>query len=195
MNIVRKAVSALGGIFLAALLIAALVPKATRAIVATLVQVTNTSANPVPVETVRQAASNFLTLEATGIPLFGAGAWYQIFPDGSEATSGYALPAGEQLVVTDVLVAVQCSGACPKAGAQTSVVLPPAAGFGEVGPYYYVAALNYEADGFGGVFAAHSDHLTSGIVFSTLPSAHFNTGYGLDSGESFSVTIQGYLAP
>jgi hypothetical protein len=48
MNVIRKAVSALGGIFLAALLIAALAPKATRGIAAALVQVTNTTANPVP---------------------------------------------------------------------------------------------------------------------------------------------------
>jgi len=48
MNIIRKAVSALGGIFLAALSIAALAPRATHAVVAALVQVTNTSANPVP---------------------------------------------------------------------------------------------------------------------------------------------------
>ena len=48
MNTIRKALTTLGGIFLAALLIAALAPKATRGIAAALVQVTNTSANPVP---------------------------------------------------------------------------------------------------------------------------------------------------
>ena len=48
MNIVRKALTTLGGILLAALLIAALAPKATRGVAAALVQVTNTSANPVP---------------------------------------------------------------------------------------------------------------------------------------------------
>ncbi len=48
MNIVRKTATTLGGIFFAALLIAALAPKATRGIAAALVQVTNTSANPVP---------------------------------------------------------------------------------------------------------------------------------------------------
>lgn len=48
MNSIRKAVTALGGIFLAALLIAALAPKAARGIAAALVQVTNTSSNPVP---------------------------------------------------------------------------------------------------------------------------------------------------
>lgn len=48
MNVIRKAVTALGGIFLAALLIAALAPKTARGIAAALVQVTNTSSNPVP---------------------------------------------------------------------------------------------------------------------------------------------------
>jgi hypothetical protein len=48
MNITRKALSAIGGIFLAALLIAALAPKAARGVAAALVEVTNTSVNPVP---------------------------------------------------------------------------------------------------------------------------------------------------
>jgi hypothetical protein len=47
MNFVRRALSALGGIFLAALLIAALAPRAAHAVVAALVTVTNTTANPV----------------------------------------------------------------------------------------------------------------------------------------------------
>jgi hypothetical protein len=47
MNILRKALTTLGGVFLAALLIMSLAPKAVRGITATLVQVTNTSANPV----------------------------------------------------------------------------------------------------------------------------------------------------
>jgi hypothetical protein len=48
MNLVRKAITSLGGIFLAALLITALAPKAAHGIAAALVQVANTSANPVP---------------------------------------------------------------------------------------------------------------------------------------------------
>jgi len=49
MNLLRKTATTLGGIFLAVLLITALAPKATRGVAAALVQVTNTSANPVPV--------------------------------------------------------------------------------------------------------------------------------------------------
>jgi hypothetical protein len=66
MNIMRKALSALGGIFLAALLIAALAPKATRGIAAALVLVTNTSANPVP--TVSAEAHN--SFDANGLCQF-----------------------------------------------------------------------------------------------------------------------------
>jgi hypothetical protein len=46
MKLTRKALSTLGGIFLAALLIGALAPKATRGIAAALVQVVNTTSNP-----------------------------------------------------------------------------------------------------------------------------------------------------
>jgi hypothetical protein len=47
MSFIRKAATTLGAVFFAALLITALAPKAVRGIAATLVQVTNTSANPV----------------------------------------------------------------------------------------------------------------------------------------------------
>jgi hypothetical protein len=57
MNLMRKAATALGGIFLAALLVAALAPKATRGIAAALVQVTNTTANPVPTVSVDDPAN------------------------------------------------------------------------------------------------------------------------------------------
>lgn len=48
----RRVLSTLAGIFLAALLIAALAPKATRGVAALLVQVVNTASNPVSVEDV-----------------------------------------------------------------------------------------------------------------------------------------------
>lgn len=50
MNILRRTVTSLGGIFLAALLIMALAPKAARGVAAALVQVTNTASSAVPTE-------------------------------------------------------------------------------------------------------------------------------------------------
>jgi hypothetical protein len=48
MNVVRKTATTLGGLFFAVLLIAMLAPKAAHGVAAALVQVTNTSTNPVP---------------------------------------------------------------------------------------------------------------------------------------------------
>lgn len=62
MNIMRKAVSALGGIFLA-VLIAALAPEVARG-VAALVHVTNTIANPAPMFDVDNPAHQPATLES-----------------------------------------------------------------------------------------------------------------------------------
>ena len=209
MNHIKKAVTTLGGIFLVALLIAALAPKTTHGLAAALVDVANTRSGPVPVDAVRQSASNFLTLEARA---FGASpvksvtsSWSQLLPDGTLA-SGYALPAGEQLVVTDVNVGVVCTSSfgpfgglvCPSAGSLTSVVIfPSTSGLPDQDdqPNYYISSLTYQADQMGGLFAAHSDHLTSGIVFSSLPKAAFNANFGNDDGERFTITIQGYLTP
>ncbi len=52
MNIFRKSLMNLGGILLAAMFIATLAPKAVRAVAASLVQVVNTPASPVPVKEV-----------------------------------------------------------------------------------------------------------------------------------------------
>jgi hypothetical protein len=49
MNILRRAITAIGGITVVALLITVVVPKTTHALVATLVQVISPSANPVPI--------------------------------------------------------------------------------------------------------------------------------------------------
>lgn len=136
MNLMKKAVSALGGIFLAALLVVALAPKAVRSsVVAALVQVANPRSSPVPVDTVRQSASNFLALY-TSTPSFPA-TWTQIFPDGTVGTVAYTIPEGEQFVVTDVLVVAACNtlffgGTCPSAGTHFSVVFPAAGGFRRV---------------------------------------------------------------
>ncbi len=57
MNMLRKSLMNLGGILLAAMLIAALAPKAVRAVAASLVLVANTTANPVPITSADLATS------------------------------------------------------------------------------------------------------------------------------------------
>ena len=48
MNLIRKSVSTVGAIILGALVLAGIAPRAARGVAAALVQITNTSANPVP---------------------------------------------------------------------------------------------------------------------------------------------------
>ena len=93
MNTIRKAVSALGGIFLAALLIAALAPKAARGIAAALVQVTNTGANPVPTV----SAEAFNSFDSNGLcEFYGTDNGYNDF---CLLDPIYTVPAGKIAVI------------------------------------------------------------------------------------------------
>lgn len=59
---IRKAMSALGAVVLAALLLVALAPRAARGVAAALVQVVNTTANPVPDRDVDMPGRHAVTL-------------------------------------------------------------------------------------------------------------------------------------
>lgn len=102
MNFIRKAITTLGGIFLAALLLAALAPKATHGIVAALVQVANTSANPVPIFDVNNPAESTIVNIGCGAqtstsPFGGVMGCYMGFGSTTEAT--YAVPSGRRFVM------------------------------------------------------------------------------------------------
>jgi len=92
MKIMKKAVTTLGGIFLAALLIAALAPKATHAVVAALVQI-------VPGDTtqVGQTQSQLVSLMCRK----GSSSCYFIDRQGNQSSTAYVVPTGYTLVVTD----------------------------------------------------------------------------------------------
>jgi hypothetical protein len=196
MKRVRTVLSSFGGIMLAALLITAFAPKAARGVAAALVQIANTRSAPVPVDTVRHSASNFITLTTNGSSNSPATTWTQLYPDNSVSVLPFVLPPGEQLVVTDITVNAACVvSPCPPAGTQVSVVMPDNQGFGQTGPFFYSTSVNYQQSEGSNLFAVHTDHLTSGIVFTTLPAAYFNVSFGNNPGEIFSVTIQAYLAP
>ena len=93
MNVIRKAVSALGGIFLAALLVAALAPKATRGIAAALVQLV-----PGTTTHVGQNESQLVALNCA----MGNNFCNAIDPQGVvDTTTAYVVPAGYTLIVTD----------------------------------------------------------------------------------------------
>ena len=112
MNLVRKVISVLGGVFLAALLIAALAPKATRAVAAILVTVTNTSANPVITAPIPQSAAQNVELfcYSRSVTVFGFACGQVTAQFGAPLPGAqYTVPAGQSLVVTTIDVAPQTS--------------------------------------------------------------------------------------
>jgi len=105
MNVIRKVVAALGAIFLLALLLAALAPKATHAVAAALVQVTNTAANPVPNKDVDEPARHPFSASCTGD--FATALSFS-------ATCNIPVPAGEEVVLQSESFSstTQPSGCC-----------------------------------------------------------------------------------
>jgi hypothetical protein len=91
MNVMRKAVSALGGIFLAALLIAALAPKATRGVAAALVQIV-----PGTTTHVGQNESQLVFLVCQS----GNAYCNAVDPTAEVSTTPYVVPSGFTLIVT-----------------------------------------------------------------------------------------------
>jgi len=92
MNMRRKVLTALGGIFLAALFLAALAPKATRAVAAALVQI------------VPGTATHMGQNESRIVSLFceaGNSFCNAVDASGTMSTSPYVVPAGFTLVITD----------------------------------------------------------------------------------------------
>lgn len=105
-----------GGVAAAAVVITLFAPRAAHAIVAALVQVTNTTANPAITQVTAQQASQLVHLQSlisvTVNPTSGCGqdfgacpSMIQIDSHGFYANSGnpYVVPAGENLVITSIL--------------------------------------------------------------------------------------------
>jgi hypothetical protein len=103
----------------------------------------------------------------------------RVFPNGTQGPSAFTIPNGDYLVVTDIEW-LQCAGT-PGATAFFDLATFPSGGLVDL----YRETGTFNSDGCAG----HNDHLTSGIVLSTLPSA------GVGSGSSTSVKLRGYLTP
>lgn len=98
MNITRKAVSAFAGILPAALLIAALAPKATRGIAIALVQVANTAANPAMTQDTSKQVSQIVELTCGT----AAQKCTQLLPGAPLPSTAFTVPTGQTLVVTNI---------------------------------------------------------------------------------------------
>jgi hypothetical protein len=174
-----------GGVVVAALLMALASPKVTHAIVSTLVTVANTTANPVPTQ---EAKDNYITLSLSNPESL---TFDEIMPDGT-IVSNYAVPSGEKLVITDISWTTVCvsglGATCNKsAGDQVFIELTAQNATLYFSQAYY--AGNYILS------AGSKESLRSGIVVAQVPTPTFYDGTS-GNGEGFlSFTLHGYLVP
>jgi hypothetical protein len=173
MNHVRKLMSTLGGIFLAALLVAALAPKAARGVAAALVQIV-----PGTTTHIGQNESRMVSLFCDS----GNNFCNSVDSSGNVASAAYQVPAGFTLIITDY---------------EYKVLLASAAGQFLCDTFYNVSGvlnlLNVAscavADTSGLVYG--KEHFTTGIrVGSGVTLADSAAG----NREGFA-TMQGYLVP
>ena len=105
MKITKRTLMGWGAIALAVTLLILAAPKAAHAIVATLVQVANTSANPAITQDVSRLPSQNVQLVCTQILID----CQQILLNGSLVGS-YSVPAGSSLVITTVQINISSTG-------------------------------------------------------------------------------------
>jgi hypothetical protein len=104
MRFAKRLLMVTGAVALTGLLGVAIAPKAAHAIVATVVQVANTTANPAITQGVPNLASQIVTLTASvGADSFTKVApFYQVPPQGGSSGTVYVTPSTQSLVITSI---------------------------------------------------------------------------------------------
>jgi len=188
MNVLRRIAMAVGGTVVVALVIGLVAPKTVHALVSALVTVANTSSNPVPAQEVKESRANFVTLS------FNGSGYDEVLPDGSKSV--FAIPTGEQFVITDVswittcenLFTITCNRVVGDAVILTLGGNPPLT----PGPYTSQAVYGEN------VFlktAGRNDSLKSGLVVAQVPTPSILFGASGNGEQIFAVTLRGYLVP
>jgi hypothetical protein len=175
MNLMQKTAKALGGIFFAVLLIVALAPKATRGIAAALVQVTNTTSNPVPNRDLDNISRNLKTLTLLGDSDHHFGD-PTIFP-----RTPFVVPAGKRFV------ALFLSGSIESTDSVLRGALLTAVGQQSVSDYFPLTLTGtFNSYEFFLPISTYSD--AGGSVFLNLQTSSGNSTLAFED-----VTLRGYL--
>lgn len=192
MNVIRKIAMGIGGTVVVALFIGLMAPKAVHAVVSALVTVANTPTNPVPAEEVKESRANFVSVTS----IEGASTYNEVQQDGTISSTPFAIPAGEQFVITDVNWIAVCESlfsiTCNKsAGDAVTLMLGSNNPFN---PGSYMSEANYARGAIGGILTAgRSDTLKSGLVVTQLPPPSILFGASGNGEALFAVTLRGYL--
>jgi hypothetical protein len=110
-----KSVLAVGGVVLAGGLITLMNPRTVHAVVAAaLVQVTNTTSNPVVAQGIDKQAGNIVHLSCSQVTLLDEiSSCAQILANGNRSDGNYTVPVGESLVITSLDVTPISVANCP----------------------------------------------------------------------------------
>jgi hypothetical protein len=158
------------------------------------VNLANTQSNPVPVQTVKESAANFISVSIS--PEAGGTTYNEVSQDGTVSSTPFTIPSGEQFVITDVnwiAVCISSFGLTCNKSAGDAVVLILGASSGGVPTGPYMSQATYVPSG-AFVIAGRSDSLKSGLVVTQLPMPSIFTSSG--NGEVVLVAnLRGYLAP
>ncbi len=195
MQFAKRMLMVAGAVALAAILGMAIAPKAAHGLVAALVQVTNTTANPIPAVLpthLGTSASDLVTIEcfAPSAPLCKPASFFTVSPDGTVGPT-FAIPSGQALVITDVQWAIsggtQGDTATLVLGTQLgATIIGPARIPTLIVPFFYSGAAAPDSNGY----AARTDQILGGVMTTVVPTAEAGNGtYGIIG----LVIIHGYL--
>lgn len=174
MKMLKRILMGFGAVALAATLTTLVAPKRVYAAVATLVQVANNLANPVPSQDVYRSVTQMVTLVCDAVGPT-PGPCIQIGPSGALGAA-YVIPTGQNLVITDIDIV-------PPAGTGvSSFSIQPSPGPSAHIEYRFFFAN----DG-----TTHQLHFQSGLVYASGASL-LAIGY---SGTGLDFFARGYLTP
>jgi len=176
MRFANRILMVAGTAALAGILALAIAPKAAHALVVTLVQVANTTANPVPTEDIRGTASQIL--ELTCATDTGSGEPCTQDAPGGLSTAQFTVPTGQHFVIT------QIEAVCSGGGTELLGFSFPASVAGDT---VFFASRTYE-------FPCNSTtvefNLQPGLV---LPSSQVPTFFSRSKATDQPTYVRGYL--
>ncbi len=143
-------------------------PKAAHALAATLVQITNTTADPAITQSTNMQASQLVELQlpggATLEPGSGPTAMRQVSMPAGQSASDYHVPQGQNLVITGVDVNVY------DAGGNVQIYIPSNAGSYSVSNAY-LPNIGFQQIKYSSGLVAPSGSLVSSAFYSTAGAA------------------------
>jgi len=178
MNLIKRVLMFVGFVVLAAILISVLAPKATHALVAALVQVSNTPAAAVPVVHAPPASNVYF---ATCEGFFSA--------DSGSSCSMPATPSDRTLVIEAASIITQTSSGADPTGAYVYTS-------GD-GPFFYIPMQLQSPAGF---LDNYTGQLQGRITIAAIPGYGLTPRCGVALGQNsnfgeFYCTISGYTIP